>query len=330
MTMLDLTKIKKNKTESVTEEKSRLHDRNKHQGRYDLASLVETLPELKQYVGHNVHEKQTIDFFNPDAVIALNKALLMHHYGVSGWEIPKDYLCPPIPGRVDYLHHMADLLAKNTEGEIPKGDKIKCLDIGTGASLIYPILGIKEYGWNFVAGDIDQVALDSAKAIIDANDDLKQSVELRLQKNPKDIFYKMIQEGEQYDMVVCNPPFHGSADEAREGAYRKLKNLKGKKEINPTLNFGGQSNELWCEGGEVRFVSEMIRESKKFASSCMWYSSLVSKSSHLKPIIKALTAAKVAELRNIPMGTGNKTSRVVAWTFMTQEKQEEWIKNRWS
>ena len=36
--MLDLTKIKKNKTESVTEEKSRLHDRNKHQGRYDLAS----------------------------------------------------------------------------------------------------------------------------------------------------------------------------------------------------------------------------------------------------------------------------------------------------
>ena len=41
----------------------------------------------------------------------LNRAILMHHYGVKSWDIPAGYLCPPIPGRADYIHSVADLLA---------------------------------------------------------------------------------------------------------------------------------------------------------------------------------------------------------------------------
>ncbi len=37
------------------------------------------------------------------------------------------------------------------------------------------------------------------------------------------------------------------------------------------LNFGGQQQELWCEGGEVAFIKKMIEESKGFAKQVMWF-----------------------------------------------------------
>ena len=58
----------------------------------------------------------------------LNRALLKADYGIDFWDIPPNYLCPPIPGRVDYIHHLADLLARSNNNEIPRGPQIKALD----------------------------------------------------------------------------------------------------------------------------------------------------------------------------------------------------------
>jgi len=95
------------------------------------------------------------------------------------------------------------------------------------------------------------------------------------------------------------------------------------------LNFGGQNNELWCKGGEQKFVLNMIRESRKFSSHCYWFSTLISKQTTLKNALKALKNENAAEVVTLPMGQGNKTSRVVAWTFMNKEQQQDWIKSRW-
>lgn len=299
-------------------EKIELHPRNKHRGRYNFESLCACCPELVPFVKRNEYNDQSIDFFNPEAVQALNKALLKYYYGIENWEIPKGYLCPPIPGRADYIHNIADLLKSSLKGSIPRGAKIKGLDIGAGANCIYPIIGTTEYGWTFVGSDIDELAINSAREIVNGNNSLKGKIELRLQENKKNIFSGIIQQNERFDFTICNPPFHSSAAAAQSGTQRKLNNLKQKKVKNPRLNFGGQNNELWCEGGEERFISNMVLQSKQFANSCIWFTTLVSKQSSLNKIYKVLKSVGAINIKTIPMGQGNKMSRIVAWTFLNK------------
>jgi 23S rRNA (adenine1618-N6)-methyltransferase len=310
-------------------EKARLHPRNKHRERYDFKQLVESCPELAQFVKMNIYNDESVDFADPEAVLMLNKALLKHFYNIDFWDIPRNYLCPPIPGRADYLHHIADVLGSKNFGKIPMGESIKCLDIGVGANCVYPLIGNSAYGWSFVGSDIDTFSLESAQKIVDSNPGLEGKIELRFQKNPGDVFFGVIQKDEQFDLSICNPPFHSSKEEAQSGTLRKLSNLKQEKVTEPALNFGGQNNELWCKGGEEKFLSDMIRESEKFSTSCFWYSSLVAKQSHLKRVLDLLQKAKAAEVKTIPMGQGNKSSRIVAWTFLTPEQQLNWVSSRW-
>lgn len=311
-------------------EKSLLHPRNKHRERYDFKQLIATCPDLARYVVLNKFDDESIDFFDPEAVKMLNKALLKHFYSIDYWDIPPDYLCPPIPGRADYIHYIADLLGSKNKNTIPAGKKIKCLDIGTGANCVYPIIGVAEYGWSFTGTDIDAVAIDSASKIVDSNSFLNGKVELRLQNVPKDIFRGIIRKDERFDLTICNPPFHASQAEARSGTVRKLSNLTSKKPNKPVLNFGGHNNELWCEGGEIRFVDEMVRESRQFSTSCFWFSTLISKESNLTSVYDSLRKVNPADVKTIPMGQGNKISRIVAWTFLNREEQAGWAGSRWN
>jgi 23S rRNA (adenine1618-N6)-methyltransferase len=271
-----------NAKQEAPKEKSNLHPRSKHKERYDFDSLIKTCPELKGYVEPNKYGNESINFFDPEAVKTLNKALLMHFYEVKYWDIPKDYLTPPIPGRADYLHHVADLLADERKGKIPKGEQIQVLDIGVGANCIYPLVGHKLYGWSFVGSDIDSKAMNSAKNILSENRDFKNYISLRFNSNEQSIFDGIINKDERFDLVICNPPFHASKEEAMAGSRRKIKNLTSKKVKTPKLNFGGQSNELWCEGGEKRFMNSMIQESKKHSMSCFWFTSIVSNEDNLQ------------------------------------------------
>ena len=179
----------------------------------------------------NPKGEPTIDFADPAAVKALNFALLKHFYGISKWDIPPGYLCPPIPGRADYLHVLADLLGSSHGGKIPRGDLVRVLDIGVGANCIYPIIGRAEYGWSFVGSEIDATALESAKKIVRENACLADAVELRLQGNRTRIFEGVVREGDFFDLSLCNPPFHASLAEAQEGSARKWRQLGVKKKV---------------------------------------------------------------------------------------------------
>jgi len=316
-------------SEKKQQEKSRLHSRNKNRERYDLGALIIAIPELKTYVKPNKFGDDSVDFSNPQAVKYLNKAILNHYYGIENWDFPDKNLCPPIPGRADYIHHIADLLSGNNFGRIPVGDKITCLDIGTGASCIYPIIGVTEYQWKFIGTDINAESIASAKDIVNSNSQLKEKVECKLQKRPKNIFRGILSKEDKVDLTICNPPFHSSVEEAEKGTRRKIKNLSGETVKTPELNFAGISDELICEGGEIQFLENMIRESKLKPNSCFWFSTLVSKKSNLKKVSKFLEEAKAVQVKTIPMGTGNKSSRIVAWTFLSTIEQTEWRETRW-
>ena len=278
----------------------------------------------------NKHGIESVDFLNPVAVKLLNRALLNHYYGILHWDFPDGNLCPPIPGRADYIHAMADLMRENFFGKVPMGKGVTGLDVGVGASCIYPILGIVEYGWNFIGSDISPDSIASAEGIVGANSSLHGKVECRLQANPRSIFHGVINDLECVDFTMCNPPFHASADEAEAGARRKIRNLTGARGATPQLNFSGIHDELICEGGESQFILNMIRESRNFSDRVFWFSSLVSKKAHLERIYRSLKKVKAVEVKSIPLGTGNKSSRIVSWTFLDDIQQKAWRDSRWS
>lgn len=307
-----------------------LHPRNRLRGRYAFSELLASSPSLMPFVLRNAYGDDSIDFADAAAVRALNAALLKRHYGIVDWAIPPQYLCPPIPGRADYLHYLADLLAESNGGIVPCGEAIRVLDVGVGANCVYPLIGHGEYGWSFVGSDIDRVALAAAQATVDANGGYRNAIELRFQASRLAIFAGLVQTTELFDLVMCNPPFHASLDEARAGTERKWQNL-GRHAADgraPVLNFGGQSAELCCAGGESGFVGRMLVESVRSAGNCLWFSALVSKASNLTAVYRALNAAGVHESRTIEMTQGQKKSRIVAWTFFNERQRQAWRNQR--
>lgn len=280
-----------------------MHPRNLHHDRYDLNQLSQDTPELAAFIQKSPAGQDTVDFTNAEAVKILNRAILKTFYGIQYWDIPQNFLTPPVPGRSDYLHYLKDLLGgiKNVRG----------LDIGTGANLIYPLLGHALYGWSFVGSEVNPEALKSAQNIIEKNH-LDQTLEVRPQLQKESIFSEIMDPEEKFSFSMCNPPFHESAKVAREGTERKWKNLghKGK-----GLNFGGQSNELWCKGGERAFILKMIDESILYQKNITWFTTLVSQKDNLSILENALKKIRPKEVKVIEMAQGQKKSRILAWKF---------------
>ena len=300
------------------------HPKNLHQGQYDFSALKISESELIPFVVVNEYNTETIDFGNPEAVKMLNRAILKKDYGLQFWDIPEGYLCPPIPGRAEYIHRVAELLGTKN---IPSS--VTVMDIGTGANLIYPIIGASSYGWRFVATDIEPRALANAKKIIDQNSEGLNYIELRHQVSANQFFKGVIKPQERWDITICNPPFHASVEEAKQQTMRKIKNLTGNKSATFQLNFGGQDQELWCEGGEVQFIQNMMIESADYAKNCFWFTTLVSQKDHLIPLQKTLEALSIKQQKTIEWINGNKQTRFLAWTFLTPKQQKEWELARW-
>lgn len=311
-----------------------MHPRNKNAEGYDFAALAATSAALAKHIKTTQAGTASIDFANPAAVKMLNRAILMHHYGVKGWDIPAGYLCPPIPGRADYIHSVADLLATCNKKNIPSGPGVRVLDIGVGANMVYPLIGHAEYGWRFLGVDIDQAALDNAQMIIGKNPEAAAAIELRHQPVWENIFVGLLRSGENFELSMCNPPFHNSPDDVIAVSQRKWNKLgkpgAQKGAAQPRLNFGGGGTELWCNGGERAFIKNMIEQSAGIPKRVMWFTSLISKAENVEHVEAALKKAKVVDSRIIPMAQGQKQSRFVAWTFTGNGDREKWRKARWA
>lgn len=279
-----------------------LHPNNKFSKGYNFEELIISNPKLKEFVANNKFNNLSIDFSHPNAVKELNKALLFTYDKISLWNFPDKNLCPPIPGRLDYIHHLADLISKEED--------ITILDIGTGATCIYPLLGAAEYNWNFVGTDIDLDSLDTAQDIIDDND-LDSNIKLRQQFDEGHILKNVLEENDFFSATMCNPPFYKSAEEAKGANRRKTRNLGN----NTIRNFSGNHNELWYSGGEKAFLHNYLYESSLFSKKSKWFTSLVSKKENVESLQKSSKKLGVKEFKIIPMHQGNKVTRIVCWRF---------------
>ncbi|MCM4155950.1 23S rRNA (adenine(1618)-N(6))-methyltransferase RlmF [Gramella sp. AN32] len=286
-----------------------MHPRSLHQNSYDFRKLISALPALTPFVILNQFGNRSIDFGNPGAVLQLNKALLKFHYKIENWDIPEGYLCPPIPGRAEYLHHIADLLK-----ETGKNSSIRGLDIGVGANAIYCILANRIYDWKMRGTDVEEQSVKAAGSNILNNPGTLKDIEVKLQPDRGSIFKGMIGDQDHFHFTMCNPPFYNSENDAQKANFQKSRNLG--QETESARNFGGQATELWCNGGEALFLKRMIKESKLFKNQVDWFTCLVSKKENLAKLYKQLDKVK-ASFTSIEMEVGNKKSRIIAWQFNT-------------
>jgi 23S rRNA (adenine1618-N6)-methyltransferase len=256
-------------------------------------------------------------------VLELNRSLLKFYYQVTDWFIPDGYLCPPVPGRADYVHHLADLLMSN--GMKRKDfSTVSVLDVGTGANVIYPIIGTSEYQWSFTVSDISEDSLRNV-VLLQQKNQILAGLTIKKQNDPTHVFTGCIGKDDFFDLTMCNPPFHSSEAEAMKGTSRKTKNLakkaKSNRELAPSLNFGGRSNELWCDGGEHAFIRRMIFESEKFANQVGWFTCLISKKDNLSPLRRLLKKTKATQIKTVTMQQGQKVSRFLAWTYQKNSQK---------
>jgi len=343
------------------------HPRNTFQGTYDMDRLVTCYPILSPYIIKGPTGRLTVDWADPVAVRALNTALLVADYNVNPSYsdiLPQDSLVPPVPGRADYVHHVADLLQNCTSkdendnaDQIPKGSGVIGFDIGTGASCIYATISASVYGWRMIASDIKKTSIESANRIVTANE-LDDLIDVRHQKiSDSSIFDGILEQDERIDFCMCNPPFYHNREEFVAENTRKLKGLaksrgqlkkadrdkatnKNEVVVASSNNFGGLESELICNGGEVRFVKRIFKESKMYWDRCLWFTTLVSRNDNLNKIKRSYMMNKKGRRRirkgdreikvidQIPIGAGKKKSNILIWTFMDEDQRRDWARRR--
>ncbi|CCF75511.1 Protein of unknown function (DUF890) [Babesia microti strain RI] len=232
---------------------------------------------------------------------------------------PNRYLSPCIPGRKLYLDTINSLLGPSSDHKI-YNNNVKVLDVGTGASVIYPLLGCCEYGWNFVATDICDDALNIARHNVYINK-LESKIVLRKQNNPFNMYNGVIDNYEFYHFTICNPPFYSSYDDRRNNfkthkmgntrelifniphnctlklsqKYRNADDIchvnygdyiiypSGNDDLNNSLDetTSFKRNRI-C--GELAFITLMLIESRFYCNNALWFTSLISKKINLKKL----------------------------------------------
>ena len=102
----------------------------------------------------------SLDWKDPAALLALTRCLLKADFGLPSFHLPSGHLCPPVPQRLSYVRWVAALL----EEQGPQGHRgRRGVDVGCGASCIFPLLSVRCFGHDFVATDCDAAALRSAQ-----------------------------------------------------------------------------------------------------------------------------------------------------------------------
>jgi 23S rRNA (adenine1618-N6)-methyltransferase len=184
------------------------------------------------------------------------------------------------------------------------------------------LLGHAVYGWNFIGSDVDKESLETAQTIINKNK-LFEVMQLRIQTETSKILKGVLDPSEKITAAICNPPFFKSEEDALTATTRKLKGL-GTTNKDLVRNFSGTQTELWYQGGEKAFLHTYLYESSLLKTNCFWFTSLVSNKEHVKSMEKSLKKLGATKVKVINMSQGNKISRIVAWTFLTEAEQKEW------
>ncbi|CAI5708430.1 unnamed protein product [Hyaloperonospora brassicae] len=290
------------------------HDRNRYKhSAPDFYALGQQYTEFGRYLRNvdDVKCRASLAWDDPFAVRELTKTLLLHDFGLH-WEIPINRLCPPLPNRLNYLHWIEDLLSQADWSKFvgneqdPKAiamdkETVCGIDVGTGASCIYALLGATMNKWKFIATEIDAESFACAKENVSRNH-LEALISVKRTHTNKLLAEPLEDEPlkHKFHFVMCNPPFFDNMDEA---------------DTNPESSCMGSPNEMVFPGGEVAFIGQMIVESKDLQNRVLWFTSMVGRKASLRKLLALLREMKVRSTRTTEFFQGRTKRWGVAWTF---------------
>ncbi|TMW65926.1 hypothetical protein Poli38472_003691 [Pythium oligandrum] len=293
-----------------------LHPRNRYKANPpNFYALGERYPSFLQYLRNINHERRTasLPFDDPYAARELTRTLLKHDFGLE-WTIPIDRLCPPLPNRLNYLHWIEDLLHQCGVDPFQSvhGHAIRGIDIGTGASCIYALLGAKTNRWHFLATEIDAVSFESAKENVETNQ-LTDLISVQRVSSSRLLEEPIAASNNQhsYHFSMCNPPFFGDIDEA---------------DTNPDASCMGSSSEMACPGGEVAFIKDMIVDSVKLRDRVLIYTSMIGRKASLRLVLAVLREHEIRNVCTTEFFQGRTKRWGIAWTFAEDVSLNEQVK----
>eukprot|EP01130_Rhizamoeba_saxonica_P000092 TRINITY_DN1010_c1_g1_i2.p1 TRINITY_DN1010_c1_g1~~TRINITY_DN1010_c1_g1_i2.p1 ORF type:complete len:303 (-),score=60.17 TRINITY_DN1010_c1_g1_i2:547-1455(-) len=281
-----------------------VHNNSFQSKKHNFEALAEKYPSLEPFVTVK-NGKAKIDWNDPLANRELTRTLLQEDFQID-INLPLDHLCPTVTSRLNYILWIQDLLNYGCSFKKRKLDQnkknqpaITGIDIGTGASCIYPLLGVRLSGWSFLATDIDASSIDYARENI-ARNNWEDHIKLRLVENREQILLGVIEEDDQYDFSMCNPPFFEHVED---------------KEVNPKRNCTATDSELATEGGELAFITKMIDDSLVLKDRVHWYTSLIGRKVTMKLLVKKLHSVGITNIRTTTFTQGYTSRWAIAWSF---------------
>lgn len=279
-----------------------MHPRNIYKTPPNFKELALQFPEFRKHIKLDISGKVTFDFKDPDSLRALCKTLLKKDFNLDV-EIPKTKLVPTIPLRLNYILWIEDLLEF-----LHRSQGIKGIDIGTGASCIYPLLAAKKNGWHMLATEADQDSFQYAQTNVKKNN--LQDLITVTHVTDDSLLTGHIQ-NEDYDFCMCNPPFFASTQELHP--FFKSRNPNRPR---PKNAFVANVNEVVAKGGEVEFINKIIKESQVLKTRIKLYTTMVGQKSDLPALKKLLRDAGVHSFKEAEFCQGNTTRWGLAWTYI--------------
>ncbi|KAF8656473.1 hypothetical protein AX16_002524 [Volvariella volvacea WC 439] len=180
------------------------------------------------------------------------------------------------------------------------------LDIGTGSSAIYPLLGCGQNpNWDFVATELDEKSWTFANENVRKNN-LQSRIQV-LKARPEEPILAPLQH-KCFDFTMCNPPFYTSRGEILQASKAK--------DLPPSAACTGAEVEMITEGGEVRFVGRMVEESSTLKTQCRWFTSMLGKLSSVSEIISQLHQHSISNYAITEFVQGQTRRWAVAWSFI--------------
>ncbi|KAG2458891.1 RNA N6-adenosine-methyltransferase mettl16 isoform X2 [Polypterus senegalus] len=278
-----------------------MHPRNRYKDKPpDFAYLASKYPEFQQHVHTSLTGRVGLNFRDPEAVRALTCTLLKEDFGLT-IEIPLERLIPTVPLRLNYIHWVEDLVGRQTP--------CRGIDIGTGASCIYPLLGATMNGWYFLATEVDNICFNYAKKNVEQNN---LSDLIKVVKVPqKTLLMDALKEesGIVYDFCMCNPPFFANQMEAKG-----VNSRNARRPPPSSVNTGGVT-EIMAEGGELEFVKRIIHDSLQLKKRLRWYSCMLGKKCSLTPLKEELRKQGVPKVTHTEFCQGRTMRWALAWSY---------------
>ncbi|KAK7044830.1 S-adenosyl-L-methionine-dependent methyltransferase [Favolaschia claudopus] len=279
-----------------------MHPRNPYRTPPDFFQLAKSYPPLEPCL-ISVSGGHSIDFKDENSQRRLTEALLHRDFNIS-LNVPPNRLCPPVPNRLNYVLWIQDILRATGLSE---GTTVLGLDIGTGASAIYPLLSCSlNPTWSFIATDVDKVSLSCARSNAEKNG-LSARIQI-CETTPQALIFSPLQGPDiRVDFTMCNPPFYSSHEDVAASAEAK--------EFEPNAVCTGADVEMITEGGESAFVGRMVIESVDIGTRCRWYTSMLGKMSSLTQIVTSIREHSIENYGITEFVQGSTRRWAIVWSF---------------